>query len=151
MGARNAIHVATPIARTMTIMQSKEPKRTSAERRKWQKATITEPQSVVSGEWQKGMGTDSDKPTLLINGFSYTDCIPTLTVDGSESLDGNLFLKNLEGIKITFTVKRLRRKRLVKLLMSGGNSRDKANAIARTWGGNYGKNYLRYIATGRTI
>ena len=111
MGARNAIHVATPIARTMTIMQSKEPKRTSAERKKWQKATITERQSGASGGGQKEMGTDNDKPTLLINGVDYTDCIPTLTLDDSASLDGNLFLKNLEGMKITFSVKKLRIRR----------------------------------------
>lgn len=148
MGARNATHVATPIARTMTIMQSKEPKRTNAERRKWQKATITEPQSVVSGEGQKEMGTDNDKPTLLINGVDYTDCIPTLTLDDSASLDGNLFLQNLECMKITFSYKRLRRKRLVKLLMAGGHSRNAANCIARSWGWNYAKNYVRYAITG---
>ena len=68
MGARNAIHGVTLIVRTMTIMQSREPKRMSAERRKWQKATITERQSVASGGGQKEMGTDNDKPTLLING-----------------------------------------------------------------------------------
>lgn len=151
MGARNAIHGVTLIVRTMTIMQSKEPKKTNAERQKWQKATITERQSAVSGGGQKGMGTDSDKPTLLINGVDYTDCIPTLTLDRSASLDENLFLQKLEEVKIKFSVKRLRRKRLVKLLMSSGNSRNKANAIARTFGGNYGKNYLRYLVTGQVL
>ena len=94
------------------------------------------------------MGTDSDKPALFINGVDCTDCIPTLTLDESASLDGNLFLQNLEGMKITFSFKRLRRKRLVKLLMSGGHSRNAANSIARSWGWNYAKNYLRYAITG---
>lgn len=147
MGARNAIHGVTLIVWTMTIMQSREPKRTIAERKKWQKATITERQSGASGGGQKEMGTDNDKPTLLINGVDYTDCIPTLTLDDSASLDGNLFLQNLEGMKITFSYKRLRRKRLVKLLMAGGHSRNAANCIARSWGWNYAKNYLRYAIT----
>lgn len=94
------------------------------------------------------MGTDNDKPTLLINGVDYTDCIPTVELDESASLDGNLFLKNLEGMKITFSVKKLRRKRLVKLLMAGGHSRNAANCISRSWGWNYAKNYLRYAITG---
>ena len=55
MGARNAMQGATLTARTMTIMQSREPKKTNAERQKWQKATTTEPQSVVLGGLQKGM------------------------------------------------------------------------------------------------
>lgn len=148
MGARNAIHGATLIVRTMTIMQSREPKRTSAERQKWQKATTTERRSAVSGGEQNGMGTDSDKPTLFINGVDYTDCIPTITLDEGASLDGNLFLQNLEEMKITFSVKRLRRNRLVKLLMAGGRSRNAANCIARNWGWNYAKNYLRYAITG---
>lgn len=148
MGARNVIHVATQIVRTMTIMQGREPKRMSAERRKWQKATITEPQSGVSEGRQKEMGTDSDKPTLLINGVDYTDCIPTLTLDESASLDGNLFLQNLEEMKTTFSVRRLRRKRLVKLLMAGGHSRNAANCIAKSWRWNYANNYLRYAITG---
>ena len=94
------------------------------------------------------MGTDSDKPILLINGVDYTDCIPTLTLDGSASLDVNLFFQKLKGMEITFSVKRLRRKRLVKLLMGGGQSRNAANCIARSWGWNYAKNYLRYAITG---
>lgn len=109
------------------------------------------------------MGTDSDKPKLLINGVDYTDCIQTITehrlkaialaarsvkLDESASLDGSLFLQNLERMKITFSAKRLRRKRLVKLLMAGGHSRNAANGIARSWGWNYAKNYLRYAITG---
>lgn len=94
------------------------------------------------------MGTDSDKPTLLINGVDYTDSIPTLTLDESASLDRNLFFQNLEEMEITFSVRRLRRKRLVKLLMAGGHSRNGANCIARSWGLNYAKNYLRYAITG---
>lgn len=94
------------------------------------------------------MGTDSDKPTLFINGVDYTNCMPTLALDGSEVLDGNLFLKNLEGMKIMFSVRRLSRKRLVKLLMARGHSRNTANCIARSWGWNYAKNYLRYSITG---
>lgn len=148
MGARNAIHGVTLIVRTMTIMQSREPKRTNAESQKWQKATTTERQSVVLEVGQKGMGTDNDKPTLLINGVDYTDCIQTLTLDDSASLDGNLFLQNLEVMKITLSYKRLRRKRLVKLLMAGGHSRNVANCIARSWGWNYAKNYVRYAITG---
>lgn len=97
------------------------------------------------------MGTDSDKPTLLINGVDYTDCIPTITLDGSASLDGNLSLQKIEEAKITFSVKRVRRKRLVKLLMSRGHSRNAANCIARSWGWNYGKNYLRYAITGEVF
>lgn len=94
------------------------------------------------------MGTDSDKPTLLINGVDYTDCIPTITLDGNASLDGNLFLQKLKWMEITFSFKRVSRKRLVKLLMSIGRSRNAANCIARSWGWNYGKNYLRYAITG---
>ena len=109
------------------------------------------------------MGTDSDKTKLFINGVDYTDCITTIAehrlkasalavgsvkLDGSASLYGNLFLQNLEGMKITFSVKKLRRKRLVKLLMAGGHSRNAANCIAKSWGWNYGKNYLRYSITG---
>lgn len=53
-----------------------------------------------------------------------------------------------EPITLRFNVKRMNRKRLVKLLMARGHSRNAANCIARSWGWNYAKNYLRYAITG---
>jgi len=55
------------------------------------------------------------------------------------------------AMTLTMHLYRLSRKRLVKILMSRGIGRNKANAIARTWGGNYAKHHIMYVFTGRII
>lgn len=147
MGARNAIHGATLIARTMTIMQSREPKRTNAKRQKWQKATTTERQSVVSGGGQNGIGTDSaGNYALYYGGICVGQNITEINI--INHCKENCLNMRYEPITLRFNVKRMNRKRIVKLLMAGGHSRNAANCIARSWCWNYAKNYLRYAITG---
>lgn len=73
---------------------------------------------------------DNDPPEILGSlGFS-----------GTIELSGTFYIQ-----------RRMSRKRLIKLLMAHGKSRNTANAIARTWGGNYAANYLRFTLTDRIL
>lgn len=51
----------------------------------------------------------------------------------------------------TITLRRMSRRRVVKQLMAQGKSRNTANAIARTWGGNYARHYVHYVLPGALL
>lgn len=104
------------------------------------------------------MGPDSyNKPVFYLDGQLISTDIPLLDLTPagieSEFIDAQLegqtgkFLAP-GGLTVTLRLKRMTRKRLKKMLMAAGISRNCTESMARTWGGHYALNLVRYLFEG---
>lgn len=96
--------------------------------------------------------SNAEQPVFYLDGKEFGKVLSAeLTLPEDETpLDGCVW-NDAPTMTMTLHLRRLSRKRLVKILMGRGISRNTANAVARTWNGHYAKNHMMYVFTGRII
>lgn len=101
---------------------------------------------MPTGEMQKRILYCNGQPIGSITELPQFD----YSVDEEAEEFANISLTDGE-YSCTVHVPRMSRKRAVKLLMANGKSRNGANAIVKSWNGNYAHRILRFILTGCVI
>ena len=104
------------------------------------------------------MGNESNDKPIFVS-WDHGAAVPigevsSITLDPVENFETdeeNVIALKEQDFSCSFVIRlpRMSRKRLVKVLMSHGESRNCAEGMARTWGGHYGLNYFRYMFCGK--
>lgn len=96
--------------------------------------------------------TNAEQPTFYLDGKPIGRLLDAelKVAEDISPIDGCVW-NDAPSMTMTLHLRKLSRKRLVKILMGRGISRNKANAMARTWNGHYAKNHMMYVFTGRIV